>query len=151
MDSHSTSAAENREPETADRELRRVFVYGTLKRGLSNHHYLSGQQFVCEAETQPVYRLYDLGGYPGMVEVSSYGLSIEGEIWEIDASCLHRLDELEDIEGGEYARVFVKLAPPHDRDLIEGYVYLRLHCLTHCRDIGTCWAAKVPFTRDDRH
>ena len=84
----------------------------------------------------------------GEVEVSTGGLSIEGEIWEIDDACLRRLDDLEDIEGGEYARVELRLAPPHEREQIEGYLYLRLQSLSRSRDIGTCWSAKVPFTRD---
>lgn len=147
----SSSVAETSVPESASAAPRRVFVYGTLKRGLSNHHYLLGQRFVDEARTQPVYRLYDLGGYPGMVEVSRDGLSVEGEIWEIDETSLRRLDELEDIDGGEYARVFVKLAPPNDRERIEGYLYRRLQSLKRCRDIGANWSAAAPFTRDDRH
>ena len=44
-----------------------VFVYGTLKRGMSNHRWLRGQRFVDESRTLPSYRMYDLGGYPGLV------------------------------------------------------------------------------------
>lgn len=117
--------------------MHRIFVYGTLKRGHSNHGYMVGQRFICEAATQPVYRLFDLGGYPGMVDAASAGLSIKGEIWEIDDACLRDLDRLEDVKGGEYARVFVKLAAPHESDAVEGYVYLR--SIARCRDIGTCW------------
>lgn len=121
----------------ADEPTRRVFVYGTLKRGHSNHGYMAGQRFICEATTQSVYRLFDLGGYPGMIEAASDGLSIKGEIWEIDDACLRRLDVLEDVKGGEYARVFVKLAAPHESDAVEGYVYLR--SVARCRDIGSSW------------
>jgi len=115
----------------------RIFVYGTLKRGLSNHSYLAGQHFVSDARTQPVYRLYDLGGYPGMVPSPKDGLSIEGEIWEIDGACLHRLDKLEDTDGGEYERTRVALADPHADERIEGYLYLRP--VTGRPDMGTRW------------
>ena len=95
----------------------RVFVYGTLKRGHSNHDCLRGQQFIAEAVTQPRYRLHDLGGYPGMV-----------------------LDELEDTAGGEYAREAVPLQPPFDQQKIEGYRYLR--DVSAARDIGSRWLGR---------
>lgn len=117
--------------------VRRIFVYGTLKRGLSNHSYLAGQKFVSDARTQPLYRLYDLGGYPGMVPAPNDGLSIEGEIWEIDDACLSNLDKLEDIEGGEYERTIVALTAPFEHEQIEGYVYLR--DVGARRDAGSSW------------
>lgn len=115
----------------------RIFVYGTLKRGLSNHSYLAGQRYLSEARTQPLYRLFDLGGYPGMVRAPEGGVSIEGEIWQIDAACLERLDRLEDVEGGEYERTFIALAEPFGREPIEGYLYLRP--TTGRRDLGSVW------------
>jgi len=114
-----------------------LFVYGTLKRGHSNHGYLRSQQFVSMAMTQPRYRLHDLGGYPGMVLDERDGISIHGEIWEVDADCLARLDELEDIEGGEYAREPIPLLSPHDQAPIEGFRYLR--DVSHAPDIGGSW------------
>ena len=118
-------------------DTRLIFVYGTLKRGLSNHSYLAGQRFVSEARTQPAYRLFDLGGYPGMVCVAKDGLSIEGEIWEIGEACLSGLDQLENVEGGEYERTLIALADPFDHRKIEGYVYLR--AVTGRRDAGSVW------------
>lgn len=117
--------------------VRRIFVYGTLKRGLTNHSYLVGQKFVSVARTQRVYRLYDLGGYPGMVPAPDDGLSIEGEIWEIDDACLLRLDKLEDIDGGEYERVIIALGAPFEHEPIEGYIYLR--DVGGRRDAGSRW------------
>ena len=62
-----------------------VFVYGTLKRGLSNHGWLRGQTFEGEARTVPRYRMFDLGGYPGMVLADEgEGGAIEGEVWAVD-------------------------------------------------------------------
>lgn len=131
------SAAQNREQGTLNRERSLVFVYGTLKRGLCNHSYLVGQRFVTEARTQPVYRLFDLGGYPGMVRAADGGVSIAGEIWEIDDPCMHKLDRLEDVEGGEYERTVIALAAPHEHEKIEGYVYLRP--VEGRRDAGCVW------------
>jgi gamma-glutamylaminecyclotransferase len=101
-----------------------IFVYGTLKRGEVNHFYLSGQRFVTDVRTRPCFRIYDLGGYPGLVAVESGGLSIQGEVWQVDAACLLRLDLLEDVAGGEYAREPVLLLPPHADWLVQGYRYL---------------------------
>src|SRR5262245_10649869 len=73
----------------------RVFVYGTLKRGQRNHRLLSGQHFVSAAETQPRYRLYDQGRYPCLMEDETAGVAVCGEVWEVDAATLDRLDEYE--------------------------------------------------------
>lgn len=104
--------------------MQRIFVYGTLKRGCSNHAFLGGQNFVSEAQTQPRYRMYDLGGYPGMIEVSEGGIGIRGEVWDVDPACLKQLDLLEDIDGGEYARVAIAMDSPPLFGPVEGYVYL---------------------------
>ena len=125
------------EPRTGNPERLLIFVYGTLKRGLSNHSYLAGQRFVSEVRTQPEYRLFDLGGFPGLVRAATDGVSIEGEIWAIDDTCLHGLDRLEDIEGGEYERTFIALAPPFEDEKIEGYIYLRT--VAGRPDAGSVW------------
>jgi len=109
-----------------------VFVYGTLKRGRENHHWLAGQRFITEARTRPLYRLYDMGGYPGMIRDEN-GVAVEGEIWEVDESGLARLDVLEDIEGGEYERVPLEL----EGQRVEGYLYLR--DVSGRPDVGGCW------------
>lgn len=113
-----------------------VFVYGTLKRGLSNHGWMRGQTFVDEAVTEPRYRMHDLGGYPGMVEVPD-GLAIEGEVWEVDEAGLQRLNVLEGVDAGEYALVPVALQPPWDQRGVLGYLYLLP--VAGCRDCGTRW------------
>jgi len=113
-----------------------VFVYGTLKRGGVNHAWIEAQQFVAEARTVPAYRMYDLGGYPGMVR-SADGISIQGEIWSVDEAGLAQLDVLEDTAGGEYERVVVPLEGEHATQQVEGYIYLR--SVEGKRDVGACW------------
>ena len=115
----------------------RLFVYGTLKRGGSNHGCMTGQRFIGMALTEPRYRLFDLGGYPGMVLNETAGLAIEGEVWEVDEAGLRRLDELEDVEGGEYARERIALQPPFDGQDVQGYLYLRP--VASFRDCGSRW------------
>lgn len=115
----------------------RIFVYGTLKRGGSNHGYLERQTFVGSAMTEPRYRLYDMGGFPGMVLDAEHGLSILGEVWDVDAECLRRLDVLEDVAAGEYAREPIPLLPPFDQPAAQGYRYLR--SVAGHRDLGAIW------------
>jgi gamma-glutamylcyclotransferase (GGCT)/AIG2-like uncharacterized protein YtfP len=101
-----------------------VFLYGTLKRGGVSHHFLAGQRWVAEARTEPAFRLYQLEGYPGMVAAPA-GLSIEGEVWEVDDPCLDRLDAWEGTDIGLYARKPIRLLPPHDTVRAEAYLYLK--------------------------
>ncbi|SRR5579885_1562932 len=72
-----------------------LFVYGTLKRGGRGSRWLAGQRFVGEAATEPKYRLYDLGSYPGLVRDGANGLAVKGELWEVDDACLAELDDYE--------------------------------------------------------
>lgn len=79
----------------------KVFVYGTLLRGESNHGaFLSGSRFVCHAEL-PGYGLYNVEDYPGAVPEESK--RVKGEVYEVDQATLRRLDWLED-EGDLYTR-----------------------------------------------
>ena len=99
--------------------MHRVFVYGTLLRGLSNHHWLEGAHFVGEATTAESLRLVDLGEYPAVIDEP--GAPVVGEVWEVDDDGLAQLDVLEDyptlytrrltaLRTGEPALIYV-LAP----------------------------------------
>jgi gamma-glutamylcyclotransferase (GGCT)/AIG2-like uncharacterized protein YtfP len=77
-----------------------VFVYGTLRKGEHNHHYLSTAQFLGLHESDAEYTLYDLGPYPG---VSEGYRSVQGEVYMIDDDTLAELDKLEDVPV-EYRR-----------------------------------------------
>jgi gamma-glutamylaminecyclotransferase len=114
-----------------------LFVYGTLKRGGSNHHFLAGQEFVGEARTAPGFRLYDLGGYPGMVAKPDDRDGVMGEVWAVDAAALLRLDGLEGLDQGIYRRAVVPLAPPFAEQPIETYLYNR--SVQTRREIGSAW------------
>ncbi|MBE7449222.1 MAG: gamma-glutamylcyclotransferase [Kofleriaceae bacterium] len=75
------------------REHTRVFVYGSLLRGLHNHRLLDGGSFIALDRTRPAFTLVDLGSFPAM---SLGGVTaVAGEIWEVDAASLERLDALE--------------------------------------------------------
>jgi gamma-glutamylaminecyclotransferase len=71
----------------------RIFVYGTLLAGESNHRYLEHARFVGEVRTEPAFRLYDLGPFPGLVAVGDH--AILGEVYDVDEPTLAMLDRLE--------------------------------------------------------
>ena len=102
-----------------------VFVYGTLKRGGSNQHYLAGQKFVGVARTTPGFRLFDLGQYPGMVPSADDLNGVAGEVWSVEIDCLDHLDVLEGLAEGLYRREPVPLLPPFADRKVETYFYAR--------------------------
>ncbi len=75
----------------------RLFVYGTLMRGGRYHHVLDGQRLRGPARTLPRYALLDLGAYPGLVERPEDGRVVAGEVYEVAAGLLPRLDEIEGV------------------------------------------------------
>jgi gamma-glutamylaminecyclotransferase len=119
----------------------RLFVYGTLKRGHRRSPALDGQRFLGIARTAARYRLLDCGGYPALVE-SADGRDIEGELWEVDAEGLARLDQIEGVDLRLYQRRTVILAAPFDELACEAYFYCR--AVTGLRDCGGSWPAPEP-------
>lgn len=72
-----------------------VFVYGTLQRGGSNHHFLRHSRFVSAWTTPARFRLYDLGAYPGVVMPGA--TAIQGELFDVVPRTLVQLDRLEEV------------------------------------------------------
>jgi len=97
-----------------------LFVYGTLKRGLSNHRLLAGQEYLGEAVSEPRYRLIDLGPYPGLIRDEEHGAAVAGELWEVSECCLQELD---DFEGFAYIREPIALQ--NDSREITAYYWVR--------------------------
>jgi gamma-glutamylcyclotransferase (GGCT)/AIG2-like uncharacterized protein YtfP len=79
-----------------------VFVYGTLRRGGYNHHYLRGCRYLGAAATVAAYAMYVHGGIPYLVaEEARY--RVTGEAYRVDAAALRDLDALE-----EHPRVYCR-------------------------------------------
>ena len=116
----------------------RLFIYGTLKRGGSNHTLLAGQQFFGIARTVPGFTLYSLGGYPGMVAKADDCEGVAGEVWLVDMACLSRLDALEGLAEGLYRRAPVRLLPPFTEHEVQTYLYAR--SISQRRHIGAAWS-----------
>lgn len=78
-------------------QYHRVAVYGTLKRGQSNHGFLAGARCLGECAMTSLV-LYDLGPYPGARREPSHGVLVE--VYEVDQATFARLDQLEDYNPG---------------------------------------------------
>jgi gamma-glutamylcyclotransferase (GGCT)/AIG2-like uncharacterized protein YtfP len=77
----------------------RVFVYGTLRRGGSNHFRMDGAEFLSPATVKG--RLYQIDWYPGLV-LDDFGDEIIGEVYQVSGTVLEELDRF---EGAEYRRL----------------------------------------------
>jgi gamma-glutamylcyclotransferase (GGCT)/AIG2-like uncharacterized protein YtfP len=116
----------------------RVFVYGTLLSGDSNHHIV--QPYVNELQAGTVRgTLYDLGAYPALVP-NEEGSLVEGEWLTIDLSGLPVLDELEDYYGpgedNEYERIWIQDA---QRPEVAGWIYVYLNAYGLTRIPSGSW------------
>lgn len=120
-----------------DESLTLVFVYGTLKRGCSNHASLRGQRFIGIASTEPGFRLFSLGQYPGMVRWEEDPGGVTGEVWEVDDDCLNHLDILEGVAEGLYRRERIPLKRPFDQTVVYGYLYAL--SIEGRPDLGSTW------------
>jgi gamma-glutamylaminecyclotransferase len=98
-----------------------LFVYGTLKSGCTNHRFLATQTFIGVARTVPGFRLYDLGGFPGITQHCEDTLGVSGEVWSVDAKCLEELDRFEGVHEGLYRRRAINLQSPFADHKIDAY------------------------------
>jgi gamma-glutamylcyclotransferase (GGCT)/AIG2-like uncharacterized protein YtfP len=71
---------------------RRLFVYGSLRRGGQHHDLLRGACYSGEVETRPGYALYQQGDYPALAEGSGV---VAGELWLVHDALLRELDVFE--------------------------------------------------------
>jgi gamma-glutamylcyclotransferase (GGCT)/AIG2-like uncharacterized protein YtfP len=69
-----------------------LFVYGTLLKGQSNHHWLQDAPYL-GPDTLANGCLFDMGEYPMLLPGSN---SIAGEVYRISANILANLDQLEE-------------------------------------------------------
>lgn len=84
-------------------KLFKVFVYGTLKRGEPNHHWLTKSEngysrFLSVGTTEERFPLVVGTRYniPFLLDKKGIGHQIRGEIYEVDGTMFANLDVLED-------------------------------------------------------
>lgn len=103
----------------------KLFVNGTLMRGLKLHPNLEGATFLEAISTAPIYRIYSIGDvHPGMFEVAEGGVSVEGELYLVPDDVLLRVDagEPPGLYRGPVTLADGRVVPgiPYPRDLAEG-------------------------------
>ena len=87
-----------------------LFVNGTLMRGLALHGNLAGAEFLGEARTAPIYRLYSIDDrHPGMFEVAEGGVAVAGEIYRVPDEVWRR------VEAGRAAEPVLRAGAPRRR------------------------------------
>jgi gamma-glutamylcyclotransferase (GGCT)/AIG2-like uncharacterized protein YtfP len=70
-------------------------VYGTLKKGFPNHHFIGNSQYLGEHITPPNYTMYSLGGFPA---VCLYGYTpIHTEVYKVTS--LYNIENIFMLEG----------------------------------------------------
>jgi gamma-glutamylaminecyclotransferase len=93
-----------------------LFVYGTLMRECVNHAELCGARFVGIARTAPAYAVVEVAGFPALVPGKGV---VSGELFDVDAPLLERLDLFEGnayrrgnivLDGGELAEAYLLAA-----------------------------------------
>lgn len=104
-----------------------VFVYGSLRKGFHNHdRFMVGAKYLKDAETEPIYTMISLGGFPGVFEGGD--TSVKGEVYEIGLSVLQQLDQLEGhphfyrrtkikLKDGTEARIYLYQPPVRDSEI----------------------------------
>ena len=117
-----------------------LFIYGSLKRGHSRSSLLDDQHFLGERKTSPKYRLFKCSSFPALVEASRAdvtlpGISIEGELRQVDDSCLAMLDVTEGVGSGLFERRQIELL---DYDG-EAEAYFWLSSVEGLEDCGEHW------------
>ena len=94
-----------------------VFVYGTLRKGMSNHHLLKDSKYLGEFRQNVGFDMVDLGAFPALVPYSGeFPLPVTLEAYEVDDSTLQSLDRLEGYPSF-YNRKLINVKD------INGYVY----------------------------
>lgn len=73
--------------------MHKVFVYGSLKRGYGNHHFLEKSQYVGNHTTQPEFTMLSLGAFPAVTDGGD--TAIHGEVYEVTDKTMDSLDMLE--------------------------------------------------------
>jgi gamma-glutamylcyclotransferase (GGCT)/AIG2-like uncharacterized protein YtfP len=116
--------------------VRRLFVYGTLRRGAPMHGLLEpGARFVGPARFRG--RLYDLGAFPGVVASRRAADVVHGELFELTGPDPEAaLDALDRYEGRFFHRVEVDVETA-ERGVERAWIYLYRGELARSRRIAS--------------
>ncbi len=99
----------------------KVFVYGTLKKGFCNHHFLEKSRFLGKAETLNKYALYLKDYYPFVTEYEKISI-IKGEVYQINQQQLQQIDILEEVPD-YYYRKLIKVKLIDSSKITDAFIY----------------------------
>jgi gamma-glutamylcyclotransferase (GGCT)/AIG2-like uncharacterized protein YtfP len=120
---------------------KRLFVNGTLMRGLALHGNLEGAIFLGDFQTAPRYRLYSIDDrHPGMFEVETGGISVPGEYYEMSDEIWTR------VEAGEPPDLYCGPVTLEDGHVVDGILYPRERAEGHHKDISEFGSWRVYIT-----
>ena len=108
--------------------MTKIFVYGTLMKGESNHSMLSGADYLGNYRTQNKWGLISLGAFPALVP---HSVAVEGELYEVDDDTLSKLDRLEGVEHGMYQRRTINIYDMNTNEHVEADTYIWNMGLAH--------------------
>lgn len=72
----------------------KIAVYGTLKQGHHNHHYIDGAKFLGDCITEAEYTMHSMGGFPAIRKDGNTSITLE--VYEVSDPVM-----LKDIYGLE--------------------------------------------------
>lgn len=107
-----------------------LFVYGSLKHGFPNQHVNTGRRVAGRFRTLERYPLYLLGAgeVPCLVAPAGSGYQVAGELYEVGAADLARMDKLERIgepDGYERVEILVEHLDAASPEQVRALVYLK--------------------------
>ena len=73
---------------------KRLFVYGSLKRGFGNHSLLESSLFIAKAITIPPLVLIDLGSFPAVLMEEGES-QVSGEVYQVSSEVFESIEHLE--------------------------------------------------------
>lgn len=142
----------------------RVFVYGSLLRGLGNHGFLRTAIYDGEGLTAKPFGMFDLGSFPGVApaDKAHEPCTVRGECYLVDDETLERLHRLEghptfykatetsinmlDEPGTKQAFIYVLQGPIlRDREAEVPHCDWRAFCIEHKpRLVNDVWKRNKP-------
>lgn len=104
---------------TVSNGTRRVFICGSALRGQPDHGNLQGAKFIRTVSTATRYRLHAAGDgwHPAIYEVSAGGISIPGEVYEMQD------DEFEYLASNEPPHMYPTDVYLEDGEVLTAFFY----------------------------
>jgi gamma-glutamylaminecyclotransferase len=126
----------------------RLFVYGTLRQGCTNHHLVFGSRHLGPATTvEPfVMTTQKSRSFPYIFKHADlYAAPVKGEMYEINQEVLRRLDDLEG-HPDHYRRQQIRVKTPKE-EILECAAYI-LEDPVLCEDIANGLGKGFVYVQD---